>query len=408
MSNKKLKFKNLIKIILGIIVLVFLLLVCFKNMGNTNKVGKYINDMELLEEKVNTINEEYLLWENYDPNEAGNFSSYIQTKNYLNASSASNLYIDDFEKIINELNVDALSNWDSNLDQILSNYCYFTPSLVKQNFGIENQDYYLIINFYTGNIINKNGINYNGKTYYRHYDLEENLGITTYQNNIVPNIEIVENNGLNKKIKISLSNEDNKNNVPNIAEIYYLTDENDENKKRCTEIADYQYISNEKAAYFTIHSTGRYEFIVEDTNYIQYPKVSMDITLCNRPVLEDNVQGIYFDQNKNEVMIKSISDENWYNYSQDDFRPAYSKKEDGSYWVWVPRFIYRELGNEIRVIFVYNTSQTSTTNKQIINYNLPKVFEGELPGIWIKEENIDFSNINYTEFFKKVLTNGEK
>ena len=401
--ENKLTYKNLIRIIIGMLILSSILILAFIKTHETNKVGSFINDMELLEEKINYINEEYILWENYDPNEAGNFSSYLQSKEFINANTASNIYIEDFEKIIEELNLASPNNWDLNLDQILSNYCYFTPSSLLKNFDIENPDYYIIINFYTGNIICKNGIEYNGKTFYRHYDLEDNLGIKTYQTGVIPEVHVVENNGLNKKIKISLGM--NKE-ASNIAEIYYLVGENDEDKKRCTELADYQYITEEKSSYFTINTSGKYEFIVEDTNYIQYPKVNIDITLCNKPILEAGMQGIYFDENNSEILIESISDKNWYNYSVNNFRPAYAKKEDGSYWVWIPRFIYREIQDDLRVDFVYNISQTSTTNKSLINYNLPKIFEGNLLGIWIKEENLNYYNEQSTYFFRKVLTNG--
>lgn len=395
-------YKNLIIIIIGILIIIAILLFSLKKTYNTNKIGRYINDMELIEEQVNYINAEYLLWENYDPNDAGNFTTYLLSKNFVNANSASNIYIEDFQKIIEELNSNSSTKWNSNLDQILTNYCYFTPSSILENFNIENPNYYIIINFYTGNIICKNGIEYNGKLYFRHYDLEENLGIITYQNENIPQIEVVENNGLNKKMKVSLGNGKN---AANIAEIYYLIGEGDEDKKRCTELLDYQYITEEKSAYFTINTSGKYEFIVEDTNYMQYPKINIEITLCNKPVLESGMQGIYFDENNNEISIESISDKNWYNYSDANFMPAYAKKEDGSYWVWIPRFIYKQIQDDIKIDFVYNTSQTSTTNKSIINYNLPKIFENNISGIWMKEENLNYYDAQSAYFFKKVLTN---
>lgn len=402
MNNKGLTYRNLIIIIILILVIIAILLFNAFETYNTSEIGEFINDMELLEEKVNYINEEYLLWEDYDPNEGGNFSSYLQSKKFVNANSASNIYIEEFEKIIEELNNSNLDNWNQNLDQILSNYCYFTPSSIAENFNIEI-NYYVIINFYTGNIICKDGINYNGKLFYRHYDLKENFGIkTTYQKEVIPKIEVVENNGLNKKIKVSFENNENN---PNIAEIYYLVGETDEDKKRCTEISDYQYIAEEKSAYFTINISGKYEFIVEDTKYSQYPKISIDISLCNKPILEDGMQGVYFDENNNEILINSISDKNWYNYSENNFKPAYAKKADGSYWIWVPRFIYRKLQNDIKVDFVYNISQTSTTNKSTINYKLPKTFDNDDSGIWIREENFNYYNTQSADFFKKLLTN---
>lgn len=403
MNSKRLTYKNLIIIIISIIIITAVLLISFIRIYNTNKVRKFISDMELLQEKVSYLNSEYLLWENYDPNEAGNFYAYLQSKKFINANSASDIYIEEFQKIIDELNNTSSRNWNSNLDQILSNYCYFTPSGILENFNIENPNYYIIINFYTGNIICKNGVKYNGKVFYRHYDLQECLGIKEYKNEIVPEIEIVENNGLNKKVKICLGS--NRENVANIGEIYYLIGKEDEDKKRCTELPDYQYIAEEKTAYFTINTSGEYYFIVEDTNYMQYTKINKNIVLCNKPVLEEGMQGIYFDENNNENFISSISDKNWYDYSDIDFKPAYAKKEDGSYWLWVPRFTYRKLQEDLKIDFAYNISQISTTNKSTLNYKLPKLFESNISGTWINVDNLEYYNIKSIDFFQKVLTN---
>lgn len=405
MNNKGLTYKNLIIIIIIISAIFLALLMIIFRTQNLNRTNAFINDMEQLEEKVTEVNSEYLLWENYDPNEAGNFSEYLQDKEFVNASSTTNIYVEEFQKIVEDLNENNLDNWNQNLDQILSNYCYFTPSSLLEKFNFE-MNYYVIINFYTGNIICKDAIEYNGKLFYRYYDLKENFGIVMEeQNEIIPKIEVAENNGLNQKIRIYF--EDVKNS-PNIAEVYYLSGETDDDKKRCTDFLDYQYIEEEKSAYFTINVSGNYSFIVEDTKYTQYPKISMDITLCNKPTLEAGMQGIYFDENNNEIFIGQISDKNWYNYSENGFKPAYAKKQDGSYWIWVPRFIYRWLLEDVSLDFVYNISQTSTTNKSSINYKLPKIFENDLSGIWVREENLNYYNVQSADFFKKVLTNEPK
>lgn len=124
MSSKRLTYKNLIIIIISIIVITAILLTSLVRIYNINEVRNFISDMELLQEKVSYLNSEYLLWENYDPNEAGNFYAYLQSKNFVNANSASDIYIEEFQKIIDELNNTSSPNWNSSLDQILSNYCY--------------------------------------------------------------------------------------------------------------------------------------------------------------------------------------------------------------------------------------------------------------------------------------------
>jgi len=44
-----------------------------------------------------------------------------------------------------------------NVDSILSNYCYFNSENLKKYFKIDT-NLNVIVNFYTGNIIEKNGV----------------------------------------------------------------------------------------------------------------------------------------------------------------------------------------------------------------------------------------------------------
>ena len=72
-----------------------------KTLNKKVSLEKFIYDMELIQENVNKVRNEYINWENYNVNEAGNFLEYTQELGYVNASSASNIYIKEFYQIIN-------------------------------------------------------------------------------------------------------------------------------------------------------------------------------------------------------------------------------------------------------------------------------------------------------------------
>lgn len=134
MRNFKITIYNLIFIV---IILLITFSCCIGIMVNTNKktnLKKYISEMELIQEKVNQVRKQYTAWENYNANEPGNFLFYIQNLGYVNANSASNIYINEFNEILNSLNNENTEFWDMNIDSILTNYCYFNPENLKRHF----------------------------------------------------------------------------------------------------------------------------------------------------------------------------------------------------------------------------------------------------------------------------------
>lgn len=379
---------TLTKICIILIICIIFIVTCIITVVDSYKIynlKKYVSKMELIQEKVDKVRAEYKLWEKYEPNEVGNFYNYLLELGFINASSSSNLYIEEFKDIIKKLNTENIEYWNVNIDSNIANYYYFTPESLQKLLGVEKSNLYVIINFYTGNIISKDGIEdiSKEKIIYRQYDssLGKKLIINSiYNKDIIPKIQIVENKGLTQKVKIYLETEDE----VNISEIYYLSNETDETKKKCSELTDYQYVRNEKAAYFTINVSGEYEFIVEDTNFVQYPTIKKSFNLCNMPILENNMRGIYWNGDEEKV-ISSIYDYNWYNYSYDEFKFANARTDDGNYWVWIPRFLYKETEEGVDIEFVYEDSNTATTNKSLIGYKIQEAFSenGEIEGFWV-------------------------
>lgn len=392
---------SLIKICIIVAIIFIVATICafiFNESEEKEKLNRFISQMELIQEKVNRVRNEYKIWEKYNPNESGNFYTYLQSLNYSNANSAKNPYIEEFNeiiKIIDESNVDC---WNSNIDTIITNYCYFSPDDLKISFGLDNIDTSVIINFYTGNVISKKGIKDENKIIYRQYDSDSGNKLVVaqiYNSEYLPKLEVVENYGLSQRVKISLDKKTNS----SIMDVYYYSSKTDENKKLCSKLNGYNYNTDENAIYFNIETSGEYTFIVEDTNFVQYPKIECQFNLCNPPQMLDGMMGIYWEENGNETRILNEYDSKWYNYSKQDFRMANAKTEDGNYWVWIPRFSYKQTLEGTDVEFVSGKTNIATNNKSMTGYVINKAFSenGEITGFWmakfqgnIKENKLHF------------------
>ncbi len=400
--KKKITIKELaiLTVVIFCIIIAIFYTLSFSN--KSYKLKQYVAKLEQIQQKVNYVRDQYKVWNDYNPNEYGNFYSYLQEFKFSNANSNSNLYKKDFENVLKELENGEKNDWNSNIDSILTNYYYFTPSSLKKYFGLDNINYYVIINFYTGNVVERDGIYDigNNKTIYRQYD--SSIGNPLYISKIYNDkteakIEVVENRGLSQKIKIYIDSE-NKNDLPDIYDVFYYT-ETDETLKSCSYLDDYTYIKSERAVYFTVSTSNKYFFVVEDSNYIQYEKIEYEFNFCNPPILGNDMEGIYWDNEGKEIYIDDIYSPNWYNYSKEQMKFANAKSNDGNYWVWIPRYSYKiDKNNDVDIEFVDNLSSLSTSKRALVDYKIQKAFseEGEITGFWVSkfQANVDGNKIN--------------
>ena len=78
-----------------IILIFFIILIIFTLLESMqiSEMKKFVAEMELIQEKVNLIRNEYKTWKDYDFNEAGNFNLYLQELGFDNANGSTNIYI---------------------------------------------------------------------------------------------------------------------------------------------------------------------------------------------------------------------------------------------------------------------------------------------------------------------------
>ena len=387
-------------IILIVIITIFYTL---KSSRKNFEIKQYVSKLQLIQDRVNYIRSEYKVWNKYNPNESGNYYTYLQELGFVNANSSSNVYREEFENIVKDLSTKNLTNWNENIVSILTNYYYFSPDDLSQKLQIDNINYYVIINFNTGNIIEKNGIYdwIKKEIVHRQYDTEFGKDISLnpiYNDKLEAKIEVVENRGLNQKVKIYIDAQNGGDvEAPDILDVFYYT-QADESLKSCTYLNDYTYVQAEKAVYFTVSRTNKYSFVIKDSNFIQYKKVEKDFNLCNPPILKDNMTGIYWDENKEEKEINKIYDANWYDYSFEKMKFANAKTDDGNYWVWIPRYSVKNNKEDFDIEFVSNFSGLSTSNKSLVGYSIQKAFSenGEITGFWVAkfQANVDNGKVS--------------
>jgi hypothetical protein len=80
-----------------------------------------------------------------------------------------------------------------------------------------------------------------------------------------------------------------------------------------------------------------------------------------------------------------------------NLKMANAKSLDGNYWVWIPRYIYKETNEEIKVDFTYENSLTSTKSKIATGYSLQPAFSEseDIKGFWVAKFQCNIENKNY-------------
>ena len=90
----------------------------------------------------------------------------------------------------------------------------------------------------------------------------------------------------------------------------------------------------------------------------------------NSPQLMDGMIPIYWDKDGNEIKVTSENENEWYDYENQKW--ANAKTQDGSYWVWIPRYAYKiesgcytSTAGAITVKFLQGTSNKDASNTEI-------------------------------------------
>lgn len=417
------------------------------------KLQNFIAKMKVIQEKVNTIKDNYRNWEGYNQSKEQDEGYY---KDVLGFEKPPATEKGNFEVIIGKIcdyyDVEDKNNVTEILQKVPSfqasdadfgNYYYFDSKAIEEKLDIKNIDEIkVLINFATGNVIELNGVSESGNSnvkIYRLYDYGAgNQLIVSAKNDgkIIIKSEIIKNYGLKKRVKISLVSNKTiikgdgttenidvlEDEIPLINKVYYKVANTVDgtgnlilpnNWTDAYQLENFEFINNE--AYFNLNITGKYIFKVITYNNESYEQKidiasaideSIDIQLCNPPILVEGMKPVYWDESKETAsQLTEVSDINsplWYDYSSTQNRWANVQTEDGSLWVWIPRYAVDNIITPTKFEFLTSISNTTTNNLKTFDKELvQKIFteDGEITGIWVAkfQGKYDFSK-NITSF----------
>lgn len=314
--------------------------------------------------------------------------------------------------VVNEGNTDTLKSWFSTSgDGIQTNYRYFSISDISTILGIKDFDTAIFFNPRTRNVVAVEGVKYEGKKYYRQYDLTGGQTLTT------PNPDT------DFTLNVSVKTFDDK------AVIYASLGSTDTDKsitelkyQKKTGATSYdEPLISKSLSEITITESGTYKVIAKTTStkgYGEITKESTDqvITIVNKPLLVEGMTpvtmtgvGTYSVMTDSDRIGKTDTYKDWYNYGEGTKRWANAKLSDGSVYVWIPRYAYEISGSNINIEFMKGSSAVVTTSGKTLgkSYNVMPAFENgsttgyangewdsEITGIWVAKYETTNSSSN--------------
>lgn len=405
----------------------------------TIRIQNFTAQMRVVQERVNLICEDWRNWDGYDSSLTGldadnNFNTYISE--YLKEMNGG-VEVKKANEIANGADFQEIIDKQENLsgpDTILSNYYYFSKEDLEKYLSLRNLDIEVIINFYTGTFFEKEGVealNTAGEmqTYYTLEDLVEAQRLTeTIIQNIVKdeelseyykklNVGIEENDGISQTIGIYLNSrvEFPIKKIEKVTEYY---DNIEDNSIVWEVVAEGSYETSGGFISIKIEESGLYNFKVTDNvGNVFYSKESIDVELVNKPVLTEGMTPIIFEDG--EILQTSEDDPKWYNYSSDKRQWANVMLEDGSIYVWIPRFSYNINSDEtISICFLeagtdIPISEAGDVNNKVVHpafVGSTSYTNGEwnnaVNGIWVAKfiANISGDEQKITTTYGKEMT----
>lgn len=293
------------------------------------------------------------------------------------------------EAVIADGSASKLNSW-FDVDNSTGNYRYFSIADIESKIGLANFDVAIWLNPLTRNVIAVEGIKVDGVTYYRQYDL---TGGQT----------------LKQPVKDT-------NNTLSDADYKLLTYDNKAIIKFSKQYSEISYtleggqtVTFSNTNEIELPYSGVYTITINGTNQSQ-KNTTVSATIVNKPMLvEGMVPIIPNGDNYTDIDVTNAEQyQNWYNYDSSLKQWANARLQDGSIYVWIPRFSYKMNGAKAEVKFLKEFSDITTEGKAIAaDYKVAPAFkngvstafangewDNEIAGFWVaKYEAINNSSI---------------
>lgn len=324
----------------------------------------FVTKMIALQERVDVFCDKYTVKE---INEMGSTGSQ-EDKDFLN-------------RLIKSNKDNHLKSW-SILDNIVGNYRYFSIEDIENVIGFKDFDVPVFINPLTRNVIAREGVKIDGIVYYRQYDLSG--GRTLDQPDLSTNskLEVAVKTYNNKAelkldkayatVKCTLLSSEPPVTIIN-TKVYSNTD-----TIEITESGNYKLVATD----FNRNMDDYVDETTTDANTVeeikkQYGGVEktsqvLSVVIVNKPVLVEGMTPIVYEPIDGGINQKVVSADSpdWYNYGPDTKKWANVRLNDGSIYVWIPRFAYKISHmeeNKIGIKFLVDNTNITTEGKALEN-----------------------------------------
>ena len=353
------------------------------NVINSSKLTTFTTEMKIMQTEVNNL---YNQWKN------GEIAIDETTGNITNTADNSTIgkdltYNSDVEDQANYVLVEVLSLGD-NLSS-LTGYKYFDQETI-QNLGIEPVKGEFFINIKTRNVVSYDGIEYDGEWYYTLEQLPDGLYNVDYdpQQGLQPTFDVSYERIGENKWRVTVSNIQYDGYIDKWT-VQYQED-------------GVNYWNSTEDMSFVVNSRGWYNFYIENGDVQseiknEYIGNSAEIndTYWRKTSDKDSEWYIYSDT-ANENARVDVNEPKLTGYmapikyvgsdsgEQTGSKWANAITQDGSMWVWIPRYAYKitsgyhtnsEMGGTIQVAFIdinnnflNGESGTIVTNPEDVTY----------------------------------------
>ncbi len=350
MKVEKNKGITLVALIITIILMLILVTVtAYTGISSykQSKVTRFITEMQLLQAKVDE------LVKSDDIEELNKIGTDITTSEQEN--SINNAY----------------NNQEVTTNDI-TKYRFIAKEDILDILDVEDAQNDIMVNFETREIVSLNGIEYDGETYYTQYKLPNGQTVITDYTSTERDVsfDIALNiDGINAEVTID--------NIKITNGTLSYKEENDDYWNQIT-----NYTESGEPLTINISKSGNYIFRLKDnTTDDSYDEQEVKIVLTNSP--------------KTSIELQS------YNYSGDSDTWAYVQNSDGTYYVWIPRFVYKTDSDteETEIKFVKGNSNISTDSTYIddewtIHSKFTSDDGSELTGIWVSVESPNLTGLD--------------
>ena len=346
----KRKFNNskgvtLIALIITIIVLIILASVAIysgRDIIQSSKLTSFTTEMKIMQTQVNDL---YNKWKNGEitiNTENGNITNVSDNSTIgKDLTYSSSVQAQATKVLVGELDL-AIGLND------LVGYKYFDQETI-QKLGIENVEEEFFIDIQTRSVVSYDGLEYNGTRYYTLEQLPQGLYNVNYDPSVsTPTFDVSFEKIGESKWRITISN---------IQYSGYINKWTVQYQKQGS-----SYWSSTEDMSFVVREMGKYNIKLSNGS-LESPSQSIFIYEVNEPELLTGMTEIMFklpnDTSKGEVIKsgeKGFDEDNWYDYNSSKWANAMT--EDGSMWVWIPRYAYMidEENQTIDVKFLIGTT----------------------------------------------------